>query len=168
MYSIAILRSPITYTQKYHNFHKGLKSTFHGFSQQGNNVSLYYTAPLTEQEQADIQLADVSFVDNDAFEYIRSNILVPARTFGQLLIDEFAAQNILLGITASGLTNQVRKALGETTMCLLTGSLYDAIHEAKAIPQSSWDGTFINEARIIYFINRIESYLGIPLTTGLP
>ena len=168
MYTINILRPTIVYTTKYHNYHKGVKSTFNGFSQTGNSVTLHYSVPLTEADQAAIQLADVSFVDNDPHEYIKNNILVPARSFGQSLIDEFAAENILLGITASGLTNQVRKALGETTMCLLTGSLYDAIYEAKAIPQGSWDGTYISEARIISFVNRIETYLGVPLTTDLP
>jgi hypothetical protein len=164
-YSFQISRAPITYTTKYHLFHKGLNVNFTGFTQTGSIVTLYYSVPLTEQQQSDIQVADVSFVDNDPLETIRNNILVPARTFGQLLIDDFAAENILLGITQSGMTNQIRKTLTEATLCLLTGSLYDAIHEAREIPEEEKDGVFINNARLLSFINRIESYLGLPLST---
>lgn len=166
-YSFQLSRAPIIYTTKYHLFHKGLNANFSGFTQNGNIVTLYYLIPPTEQQQADIQLADVSFVDNDPLEYIRANVMVPARTFGQLLIDDFGAENILLGITQAGLTNQVRKTLTETTLCLLTGSLYDAIHEAREIPNEEKDGVFISDSRLLSFINRIESYLNIPLSTEL-
>jgi hypothetical protein len=164
-YSFQISRAPITYTTKYHNYHKDLHANFTGFTQANNIVTLFYSVPLSESTQSSIQVSDVSFVDNDPHEYIRNNILTPARTFGQLLIDDFAAENILLGITQAGLTNQVRKTLTEATLCLITGSLYDAIAEARLIPENEKDGTFINNVRLLSFINRIEKYLGLPLST---
>ena len=166
-YEINLLRATINYTGKYHLFHKSLNASFSGFTQTGTNVTLKYSTPISEQEQADIQLADVSFVDSDPLEYIKSNILVPARSFGESLINDFAAENILLGITSSGLTNHVRKTLSETTDCLLTGSLYDAIYEAKAIPAEKKDAVFITNARILGFVNKIEAYLGMPLSNSL-
>lgn len=167
MYTINILRTHVNYTSKYHAFHKSLHASFSGFSQTADNVILYYSVPLTEQQQSAIQLADVGFVDNDPFDYIKSNILIPARTFGNQLIDDFAAENILLGITQANMTNSVRKTLSEVTACLMTGSLYDAMLEARAIPNDKKDATFITNARLLAFINKIEIYLNLPLSTQL-
>jgi hypothetical protein len=45
--------------------------------------------------------------------------------------------------------------------------LYDAIAQAKAIPAENKDSVFITDARLIKFINKVEEYLGIPLSTTL-
>ena len=73
----------------------------------------------------------------------------------------------MLGITQAGMTNTVRKRLGEVTNCLITGSLYDAMNEARLIPAEHKDSTFITNARLLSFINRIETFLGIALSETL-
>lgn len=94
-------------------------------------------------------------------------IMEAAMEFGKQLMKEFAAENVLLGITQAGMTNTVRKRLSEVTNALLTGSLYDAIYEVRQIPPEHKDDTFITDARLLVFINKIEKYLLIPLSTQL-
>lgn len=84
---------------------------------------------------------------------------------GQALIQEFITENLTLGITQAGKTKQVRQAMAEVTSCLMTGSLYDAIDELRLIPAEAKDDTFITDVRILNYINKIEEYLGIPLST---
>lgn len=90
-----------------------------------------------------------------------------AIAFGQQLLKEFAAENVLLGITTSGLTGPVLVKLTGVMLALNGGSLYEAINRIKAIPSSDYDATFLTEPRIIGFLNKVEAYLGIPLTTSL-
>jgi len=159
MYEVRILRDTIQWTQKYFNFHLSLNQYFDGFTQKGTQVILFYKAPLTEEQQSAIQLADVGFVDSDPLTYICDSIIIPARQFGQTLINRFAAENVLLGITQAGKTNYVRKALREITDCLNSGSLYDAIYECRQIPSEAKDNIFITDARLLCMINEIERYL---------
>ena len=42
-----------------------------------------------------------------------------------------------------------------------------AIDQAKAMPESSKDATFLTDARLLSFVNKIETYLGLPLSTEL-
>lgn len=165
MYEIRLLRDTIVYTEKYHKYHADLNSAFCGFSQKGTQIILLYNRPLTESEQAEIQLADVSFVDNDPLDYIVRRVIIPARAFGNEFVDRFAAANVLLGITQAGMTNHVRKAMREVLDALATGSLYDAIYEIRQIPEESKDPVFINDTRLLEAINAIETYLEIPLST---
>jgi len=87
--------------------------------------------------------------------------------FGQRLVVEFAAENVLLGITQANKTNSVRKATAEVVGALATGSLYDAIAECRDVPVESYDSTFVTAARLLLFVNKIEDYLGMPLSTEL-
>lgn len=94
-------------------------------------------------------------------------IVKSARRFAQDLMDSFAAENIELGITQAGKTAQVRIAMANVINACQTGSLYDAIAQAKAIPAENKDATFVTDARILAFINAIEDYLGAPRSTSL-
>lgn len=87
--------------------------------------------------------------------------------FGNQLLAEFAAENIAMEITQEGLTKQVRQRTSEVVAALQTGSLYDAIDEIKAIPESDKDSKYITDARLLQFINKIENYLQIPNSTSL-
>ena len=98
---------------------------------------------------------------------IRSSILTPAIAFGNEVIITFAAENIGLGITQAGMTTAVRTATKDVVAALTTGSLYDAITAARAIPEEQKDATFVTDIRILGFVNKIEAYLGIPLSTEL-
>jgi len=95
------------------------------------------------------------------------NIVRNAREFGQKLMDEFAADNVALGITQDGMTKTVRQNMSEVMMALMSGSLYDAIDEAKAIPNECKDIKYITDERLLNYINKIEIYLGITLSESL-
>ena len=72
-----------------------------------------------------------------------------------------------MGITADGMTGPVRKNMSEVINAIQTGSLYDAIAEVKAIQPSQKDAKYITDARLLQFINRIETHLNIPPSTSL-
>lgn len=91
--------------------------------------------------------------------------LEDAKAFGEKLMNKFTNENISLGITQDGMTGTVRKALFEVIMCMLTGSLYDAIAEVKAIPVEKKDAKYLTNARLTQFVNDIEDYLQIPHTS---
>jgi len=86
-------------------------------------------------------------------------IIANSRAFGNKLINDFIKGNLILGITAAGMTSHVRKATSEVTLALLTGSLYDAIDEIRAIPDSDKDDVFLTDERLQEFINVIEDFL---------
>lgn len=90
-----------------------------------------------------------------------------AMEFGQSLLQLMAAENVGLGITQAGMTGVVRKRSQEVILALMTGSLYDAMAEARAIPAEHKDGTFISDARLLSIINRIEDYMKLPRSTSL-
>jgi len=164
---VHVTRESILYPNLYHTHHLSACSTFAGYNQKGDVVTLIYDSDLTEQQVATILVAEANYVDNDPFQYILDNVIRPARAFGQQVMDEFIAENVLLGITQSGKTNSVRKLMVEVQGALACGSLYDAIYEARQIPVESRDPVFVSAARILQFINRLEGYLGIPLSETL-
>jgi len=90
-----------------------------------------------------------------------------AMVFGQQMLIRVAAENVRLGITQAGKTRQVRETLGDIVLCLLTGSLYDAMSLVRAIPADKKDDTFITDARLLSFINEIEAFLGMQKSTSL-
>lgn len=86
---------------------------------------------------------------------------------GQELISEFIKENLMLGITQAGKTSVVRKAMSEVFSALQTGALLDAIAELRAIPAESKDAVFITDARILGYINKIETFAGLPLSESV-
>jgi hypothetical protein len=167
MPTINVTREVLKYPLKYHNYHKAVTSKFNGFSQKGETVSLFYDVSLTEAEVLAINTAEANFVDNDPFQYILDNVLLPARAFGQKCIDDFAAENVMLGITQAGKTGFVRKACREVSDALATGSLYDAITETRALTSEQKDPVFLSDARLLSLINKIEKYLKLPISTAV-
>jgi hypothetical protein len=98
---------------------------------------------------------------------VRDGILTPAMAMGAQIIKEFAAENIALGITQAGMTTRVRLVTGDIVNALSTGSLYDAITAARSIPAESKDPTFVTDVRLLTCVNKIETYLGLPLSSTL-
>lgn len=90
-----------------------------------------------------------------------------AIAFGAQLMKDFTKENMAMGITQDNMTGTVRKNMIEVISALQTGSLYDAITEVKAIPAEAKDPKYITNARLLTFVNRIEEYLGIPLSQSL-
>ena len=124
---------------------------------------------VVTQEEYDTLVSSLSSANSASMQIasIKTDILSPAISFGQELITTFAAENIGMGITQTGMTTPVRTVTADIVSALATGSLYDAITAAKAIPIESYDSTFVTAARLLLFVNEIETYLGIPLSTEL-
>lgn len=87
--------------------------------------------------------------------------------FGAALLKEFTVQNVLMGISADQMTGDVLSAMSKTILAINTTSLKDAIKEAKAIPEEAKDGKYVTDARLLSFINKIETFLGLPLSTDM-
>lgn len=93
--------------------------------------------------------------------------LANAREFGTALIEQFATQNVLAGVTQAGMTQTIGLALHDMYHFLITGSLYAAIAEcdqlAANILIATWS-PFITPAILTSYKNQIQTYLGVPLT----
>jgi hypothetical protein len=87
--------------------------------------------------------------------------------FGWLILREFSKDNVMLGITQAGMTARVRSVTADVINALSTGSLYDAIAQAKAIPAENKDPVFITDARLLKYVNMVEEYLGLTPSTTL-
>lgn len=85
-----------------------------------------------------------------------------AEVFGKRLISDVRNENIALGITQLGITNNVRKILFQVADALRTGSLFDAIYEISILDQENFDQAILTPTRLLDIRNRIESYLAIP------
>lgn len=94
-------------------------------------------------------------------------VVIKARGFGSDLVDTFAAENVMLGITQAGKTGEVLDKMAPVISALTSGSLYEAITRAKAIPEQDKDLVFITDERLLAAVNKIEAYLGIPLSEEL-
>lgn len=82
---------------------------------------------------------------------------------------DFSAENIILGIVASGKTLALMDYLLRLQQILQTGSLYVAISQLDLyIADSSSEKTlldpFITNTRLSDYKHRIQDYLGIPRT----
>jgi hypothetical protein len=95
------------------------------------------------------------------------NKIKAAIDFGEKITLDFTTENVLLGIAQDNMTSYVLERMSGVLAALQTGSLYDAIAKAKSIPVSSYDIKYITAARLLKFVNNIESYLGRPLSTSL-
>lgn len=108
----------------------------------------------------------------DAWQAVRTQLSVEqtlqaAINFGTQCLREFSAQNVLMGITQSGMTGTILTILTGVMQALLAGSLYEAIARIKAVDPANYDGVYLNPTRCLEFVNKIEAYLGIPLSESL-
>ena len=94
-------------------------------------------------------------------------VVSAATRFGQEIMVSFAAENVLLGITQEDKTGEVLNTLTGVLAAIQAASLYEVIIRIKAIPETDYDLKYITEARLVAFCNKIETYLGLPLTTEL-
>lgn len=109
-----------------------------------------------EDKKAEVQHAD-------AVANIQ-RIVADAMAFGQKLMTEFAAENVMLGITQDGKTGEVLDKMAPVMAALQSGSLYEAISRAQAIDPADYDDKYVTHARLWAFINKLEAYLGLPLS----
>jgi len=93
--------------------------------------------------------------------------VISAREFGMHLMVTFAAENILLGITQEGKTGEVLTKMAGVMPALQAGSLYEAINQLRAIPPEQYDTKYVTAARLLSAVNKIETYLELPLSESL-
>ena len=148
-------------------FDKKLRSLFSDFDGLNKNDTTVEVLFKTDIDQSIIdQVEAVTPPQANAVDTVKI-VIARAIAFGQTLISEFAAENVVMGITQEGMTGTVRKNMSEVINALQTGLLYDAITEVKAIPPEKKDSKYITNARLLQFVNKIEDYLGIPRSTNL-
>lgn len=100
----------------------------------------------------------------DPILYIKNAILLPAKSFGQYLIDKNVSENIAMGITQAGKTRLIGEAAEKLSFWLSNGSLYEARAEIailKANMNPAW-APFITDARLTTMDNELKVYLKIP------
>jgi hypothetical protein len=102
-----------------------------------------------------------------AINNLITNVLNPAIVQGLLMIEEFTAENIGMGITQAGKTDDLLTACQWVFYCLQAGSLYSAITAARAIPPEVKDPVFLTDARLLIMVNKLEVYLGLPISETL-
>lgn len=93
--------------------------------------------------------------------------IADAMAFGQKILIDFRAENVAMGVLQDNMTGWLLNKLSSVMDAVLTGSLTEAIARLKAIPTVEYDGKYMTVPRMIAFINKIETYLGLPLTTEL-
>ena len=102
-----------------------------------------------------------------AINSVITNVLSPAIAQGLIISEAFTAENIAMGITQAGKTDDLLTACERVFYCLQAGSLYSAIAAAKSIPAELKDATFLTNARLLIMVNKLEAYLGLPLSETL-
>lgn len=112
------------------------------------------------------QIAEAEEAAMAAQRYVES-VYDNAVNFGKGLLKEFTVQNIMMGITADNMTGTVLDSMTSVIVAINNASLKDAIVKAKSIPEEAKDGKYITDARLLSFINKIETYLGIPLSMDM-
>jgi len=148
----------------FHNSIATLVPEFDGILANEDEITILLTSEVTPEIIAVIE--SIIPPSQSQIEIVKK-IIYQAQQFGQILVAEFAAENVLMGITQEGMTGTVRKNMREVIDALSTGSLYDAIDEARLIPSDKKDLKYITNARLLQFINKIETYLNIPLSSSL-
>lgn len=126
------------------------------------------TWDLMSQEELDTQKSNnqsayntwyASYTSIPIEEVIKRKILA-AMEFGRNLMAEYGSQNVLAGFTLE----QIQDIMARTSKvqaALSTGSLYVALVELDAVET---DEVVVTTARITECRNKIQAYLGIPLT----
>lgn len=89
-------------------------------------------------------------------------VIKAARAFGETLMEDFATENVLMGITQAGKTGAVSDFLANIARNISTGSLYEVVKEIDrkillGLPSDL--SPFITEARMILIKNKIMEYL---------
>lgn len=89
-----------------------------------------------------------------------SNIISSARNFGSQLMSDFAAENVMMGLSEDQM-DQCLDILEPVLIAFASGSLKIAIRRMNNLVA---DGVILTDDRIKKYRNKIEDYLGIAQT----
>lgn len=123
---------------------------------ENNDITEFTTSEVVEE----------LLLDNDP-HYSVERAIKEAQAFGANLAMEFLIENTLLGITELGMIEKVRELLDMTFRAVETGSLREAINRIKAIPEEKRYPIFVTEERMLKYVNKMEEFLGVELSTNL-
>lgn len=133
------------------------QTNFSHIETNGTAVYIHYTSATDESALSAVVTAHVAATTSD---FVSAAIL-RAADFGNSLIVEYAVSNVLSGYTLEQVKDIIAKT-SKVQVALKSGSLYVALDELSNIET---DETVITAAKILLFKNKIESYLGLPLST---
>jgi len=86
--------------------------------------------------------------------------------FGKSLAAQFAIENVVMGIDVNE-SDAVLLKMDGVLAALSNGYLETAIKRAKAVPSGDYDAEFITAARLLSYVNAIETKLGVSLSQSL-
>lgn len=87
--------------------------------------------------------------------------------FSADLLNQFAAENIAMGITQDNKTEDVLDTMLPVMNALQGGAPTIAIKRAKAISPSAYDSKYVTAARLLAYVNKIEAFLGLSQSSSL-
>jgi hypothetical protein len=119
-------------------------------------VHIHYTDATDESALSAVVTAHVAVTTED----VVSAAIARAVVFGQGLILEYATSNVIAAFSLE----QIKDIMTRTAavqQALNTGSLYVAMD---ALDNIETDETLITPTRVLEFKNKIETYLGLPLS----
>lgn len=90
-----------------------------------------------------------------------------SQVFMNNLLVQFNTENLILGIDADNMVDEVLTVMAPVLVAMQSGSPTSAIKRAKAIPTGSYDSKYVTAARLLAYCNKIEAFLGLPLSTSL-
>lgn len=119
--------------------------------------------PINHSDQFTVEIVDVTneVAFKNAIQTLRRN-----RAFGQQLADEFAIENVVMGITSAQSTI-VMTRLSDIMQALERGYLETALERVHSFNRNQFYLNFITVPRLLSYVNRIETHLGLPLSTDL-
>lgn len=156
-------------------------NTLLSVSSNGDEISIEFSDTLSVENEAILDIAVGNHTGLTIVEQLTKYMDGTVHPFVKELINSFAAENISMGITQYGKTGHVLALFSkkypipnQDFQCALkdsfdTGSLYiskDIIQHIRNNP-SEFSGLspFITDARLLAMKNKIETFLGLPLST---
>jgi hypothetical protein len=140
-----------------------------------SDLTIWYTSDPSEYQAAiNAYWEGLSTASPEATNYTANQTkaevsakVAAALAFGQNLMNQFATENLIMGIDADDMVDTVLDVMAPVQTALQGGSLTSVIKRIKAVPTSSYDSKYVTAARLLSYCNQVESYLGLPLSTSL-
>jgi hypothetical protein len=132
-----------------------------GFSTSSGDIKVFTSVALSEGQQADLLALLTAHSPADATAAVRE-IIKNAILFGTDLMEKFAAENVMMGITQAGKTKVVADYFADVIRYTQTGSLYEVINEVDRLINAgipSELSPFVTEARLNDFKSKVITYL---------
>lgn len=158
--SFILSQKTIPDLRKFHNLIAESVPEFVGLVRQDTTVHVILNVPPTTEliSQIEAIIPPPSMTQLEQVKMVIANSIA----FGNDLISQFAAENVIMGITQANKTKAVADYLSDVTRYLSTGSLYEVINEINRLQQNEipQDLTpFVTNERMNEFKNKIEDYL---------